>query len=263
MIKYLKINWILFKNSYIRDSKIVGFRFSVMLFQMTDILVAVFFFDILFAHTTNLGNWNFYQVLFLYAFSKGILAFHSAWTRKGIESLSSQLIRTGEFDFYLTKPVDPMWLVSISKPRIFDFIAMSFNIALMIYAAVKGGFALGAGNIIWFIFLTFVGLVLYYFLKVLTIIPTFWLVRLFSLRDIMYRLSQFMRYPAGVFPPFLKTVFFVFFPVMVATYIPVRTLLYPPDFKYILYMIFITIAFGFITRFFWNLGQRSYSSASS
>jgi len=263
MIKYLKINWILFKNSYIRDSKIVGYRLSVMTFQIIDILFAVLFFDILFTNTKNLAGWSFYQVLFLYAFSKGVLALHSAWTRKGTESLSTELIRTGEFDFYMTKPIDPMIVISISKPRIFDFIALFFDISLMVYALIKGGFDLGVKNIIWFIFLSFFAVILYYFLKMLTIIPAFWLVRLYSLRDIMHRLSQFMRYPAGVFPPFLKFALFVFFPVMAATYIPVRTLFYPPEFKYILYMILITVIFGFITRFFWKLGERSYSSASS
>lgn len=263
MIKYLKINWILFKNAYIRDSKIPGVVFSNVIFQIVEITVTIVFFKVLFANANTLAGWNFYQVLFLYAFAKIIISIHSGWTKGGLAELASEMIRRGDFDFYLIKPVNPMVLVSISKPRIYNFIAVLFEVGLCLYALVAGGISVGLTNFIWFVVLAFLGLILYYFLSVLTVVPAFWFVRLWALQDLMNRLGQMMRYPAGVFPPFIRNIFMTAFPIIAISYLPVQTLFYPPKIGYIIYILILTVFFGFLTNLIWKMGQKRYSSASS
>jgi ABC-2 type transport system permease protein len=263
MIRYLKINYILFKNSYIRDSKIPGYVLSSLVFHLFEILVAIIFFNVLFANTKNLGGWNFYQVLFLYAFSSSIISFHSAWTRKGTRSMAAELVRMGDFDFYITKPVNAMILVSISKPRIYDFVTMFFQMGMALYAVFKGDIPIRAENLAWFIFLTVTGITLYYFLQIIAIIPAFWVIRSYNLQFLIARLSQFMRWPVGVFPGFIKIGLMTIFPIMAVAYIPARTLFYPPNFLYIGYMVLITIFFGILAGALWRYGEKNYSSASS
>lgn len=263
IIKFFRINSIIFRNAYIRDSKIPGLVATNVVIQFLDIAISLIFFDIVFANTKTLAGWNFYQVLFLYAFIKFIATMHGAWTKKGLKTLATELIRLGDYDFFATKPFDSMLLVSISKPRLYSFIALFFEIGLMIYSASRAGFHLGFVNIFWFIFLAIFSLVLFYFLSVITVIPAFWTTRLYSLTDFMNRAIQFAKYPSGVFPSVLRTLLSTAFPIIIISYFPVQTLFYPPRFSYIIYMIGITILFGFIARKLWKLGEKNYGSASS
>lgn len=263
MIKYLKITWIIFKNAYIRDSKIPGMIFSKTLFNIAEIAVTIIFFDVIFSNIQTLAGWNFYQVLFLYAFAKVIISINNGWFRGGLNTFASELVRRGDYDFYLTKPANPMILVSLSKPRIYQFIAVIFEIGLACYALIAGHISIGLSNLIWFLILAIFGLILYYFLSVLTVVPAFWFVRLWSLQDLMGRLSQVMRYPSGVFPPFIRIVLMSAFPIIAVSYLPTNILFNQVKIEYIIYIILITFFFGFLTNFIWQQGQKRYSSASS
>jgi len=262
-MKYIKINMVLFKNAIIRDLKIPGVVISGILFELLEVTVSIIFFNLIFGNTKSLGGWNFYQVLTLYAFAKFIIGFHNAWFKKGIQSMSQDLVRRGELDFYLAKPVNSMYMVSVSKPRVYTFINCLFSAGLGIYSIVHSGINIGADNIFWFVILAILGITLYYFLSIITITPVFWFIRLWGLQGIMYRVNQFMRYPVNIFSPILKFSLFIFFPIMTASYFPVSTLFYDPSWKAILFVFFITIIFGIITNSFWKLGLKRYGSASS
>lgn len=263
MKKFWRINLILWRNAWIRDSKISGSIFFKILMQFLDIAVSIVFFNVIFSNVPTLAGWNFYQVLFLFAFVKAIGTLHTSWTKKGVQSLAGEMIRMGDYDFYLTKPFDPMILVSISKPRIFTMLAFFANVGIMIYAAGKSGVAIGVVNIVWFLVLAIIGVVLYYFLLILTVIPTFWFTRLWAINDLMDRLSNLIRYPAGIYPTMFRFLLSAVFPIIVISYLPVKTLFYPPQFLDILYMLLITIAFALITKVCWRLGEKNYGSASS
>lgn len=263
MKKYYKILAILLRNSYIRDSKIPGFVISNMVFNLVEILFTIIFFNVIFNNTETLAGWNFYQILFLYMIAKFVSSFHGIFTKRGTNNMSHDLIRQGDLDLYLIKPADPMFMVSISRPQVYGVISIIFELMLAGYAIAHTGITIGALNIIWFIILMFLSIILFYYLRWITLIPVFWTIRLFSLRDIMSRLGQFMRYPAGVFPAMIKWALFVLFPIMIVSYIPARTIFYSPNILIIGYMFIITLVFAIFTKYLWNLGLRHYGSASS
>lgn len=263
MKRYIRINLILFRNSIIRDLKINGYIISSVLFQLFDIVFSILFFDIIFSNVQELGGWNFHQALFLYAFAKLIIVVSTIWTKRGVQSIGRELVRMGDLDFYLTKPVNPMVLVSISKPHVYEFLNLFFIIPLMLYAALKSGINIGYMNVIWFVILFVMAQLLYYFIQILTVVPAFWFIRLWSLQDILGRLSQFMRYPVNIFPFYLKFLLMVLVPILSVSYIPVSALFYPPKTLYIIAMVALTLAFGFITTRLWKLGLKHYGSASS
>lgn len=263
MRKYLKILKILLHNSYIRDSKIPGYIFSNVVFNTVEILFTIIFFNVIFSNTKSLAGWNFYQLIFLYMVAKIVTTLNALFTKSGINSMSEELIRKGALDIYLTRPVDPMILVSISKPRIYGLVSIVIEMGVAVYALSHTGFSYSLLNIALFFCMFVLSVVLYYFLRWVTIIPAFWFIRLYSLRDIMGKLNQFMRYPAGVFPNVLKYALFIFFPVLTISYVPARTLFYQPRIEFIMYMFLATLFFGVITKLFWQAGLKHYGSASS
>lgn len=263
MKKYFRIILIILKNAYIRDSKIFGFVFTNLLFQLADIVVTILFFNVIFSNTTSLGGWSFYQVLFLYMFAKMTFSLHKALFRGGFNQLSGQMIRMGEYDFYLTKPVNSLILATVNKPRIYEFIAIIFEIGIAIWAVVVGHLPVGLANLFWFLVLAVLSQILIYCLAVITISPVFWLVKIWALRDIIMRLQAFMKYPIGIFPLYLQVILMGVFPVLAAAYIPVKTLFYPPEIRYIVYLFAITAIFVLIAKRLWQLGEKNYGSASS
>lgn len=263
MKRYIRINLILFRNSIIRDLKINGYIISSILTQIGDISFSIIFFSIIFSNVHELGGWNLYQVLFLYAFAKFINTISTIWTKRGVQTIGRELIRMGDLDFYLTKPVNPMILVSISKPHVYEFLNLFFIIPLMIYSVFRSGVDIAPENIIWFVILTICAVLLFYFIQVLTVIPAFWFIRLWSLQDILGKLSQFMRYPVNIFPFYLKFLLMVLVPILSVSFIPVSALFYPPKTLYIIAMLALTGIFGLITSQVWKLGLKHYGSASS
>lgn len=263
MKKYLKIMWAVIKNAYIRDSKIPGFVFVSLITSMLEIVITIVFFDIIFSASESIAGWTFYQVLFLYALAKTITSFHSALTKNGTQAMAHYYVRLGDLDFYLLKPVDSMFLVSVSKPKIYSFVSMFLTIGLGAYALIHSGTNFSFAGMAWFVVLALTTTMLYYYIQVLTIIPTFWLLQAWSLADAINKLQQFMRYPLGIFSKSLQYILTIVFPIMTVAYFPAKVLLFGPKISDIALVILVTIAFILITRYLWRLGERSYSSASS
>jgi ABC-2 type transport system permease protein len=263
MKRYWKIFWVILKNVYTRDSKINGYVVVNVLTQFLYTFLLIVFFGVIFDFTDNLAGWNFYQVLFLFGFARAVTDFSKIVYRSGLNSMAGELVRLGEFDFYLTKPADAMILVSISKPNLYTTLAWLFDLSLMVYAIVAGDLPIQFANLLWFIFLAIVGFILYFFLSMLLVIPSFWVQRLFILSSLIGKFSEIFRYPMGMFNMLTKIFAAVIFPILVVTYVPVKTLFYPPEWYEILYLVAITFIFGLIVRLLWDYGVRGYSSASS
>lgn len=262
-MKFLKIIRILMKNAIIRDSKIIGFVSVSIVQEIASIVVNVVFFNVIFSNISSLGGWNFYQVLFLYAFSKTIASLSYAFTRAGLKDLGQSMIKHGDYDFHLIKPVDTMTLVSFSKPRPTSLIAALFYMGLAVYCVLKAGIPIGPANLIWFFALSICGFIIFYCLEVITVIPAFKLIRVWSLPEIVPKMVEFMRYPAGIFTLPFKIMLFGVFPILAASYIPAEALFYTPETSKILYLVAITIIFFIIVRKLWKILERGYSSASS
>lgn len=262
-MKFIRIVKILMKNAIVRDSKVVGFVSVSVLQEIASIVVNITFFNVIFANITSLAGWNFYQVLFLYAFSKTITSLSYAFTRFGLKDLGQEMIKYGDYDFHLIKPVDTMALVSFSRPRPTRLIAAVFYIILSIYCALKTGISIGADNLFWFLFLMVFGFVIFYCLEVITVIPAFKFIRVWSLPEIIPKMAEFMRYPMGIFSMPFKVILFGIFPILAASYVPAQALFYPPRAIHIIYLVAIAVIFFIIVRKLWKFFERGYSSASS
>jgi len=262
-MRYWKIIKIIIRNSYTRDKKIPGVVTANVFSSLFEVIITLTMFSAIFNNVESLSGWNYYQVVFLYLMMKNIVLLNGVVVRGGLNDMAKEYVRMGDYDFYLVKPVNSMLFVSVSKPRFYNIVVLMFTIPFSIWIAMKTGIDLGALNILAFIFMAFFSAILYYFLSVITIVPTFWLVRLFSLSDLMNRATQIMRYPAGIYSMLVKVIFFTAFPVLAITYLPSWTLFYSIKAEYLVYMVVITFVFGWIATKLWNIGERNYGSASS
>ncbi len=262
-MKLLKVIKILMRNAIIRDLKIPGYIAVSLLQEIASIVVNIIFFNVIFSNITALAGWNFYQVLFLYAFAKTIASLAYAFTRYGLKDFGEHMIKFGDYDFHLIKPIDTMALVSFSRPSPYKLIASLFYAGLGVYAAINSGIAIEPINIFWFLILAVFGFVIFYSLEVLTILPAFKLIRVWSLPEIIPKMGEFMRYPMAIFSFPFQVFLFGIFPILAVSYIPAETLFYPPQMSRIIYLIVLAAAFFIIVRKLWKVLESTYSSASS
>ncbi len=262
-MKLFKVIKILMRNAIIRDLKIPGFIAVSLLQEIASITVNIVFFNVIFANITSLAGWNFYQVLFLYAFAKTISSLAYAFTRYGLKDFGEHMIKFGDYDFHLIKPIDTMALVSFSRPSPYKLVASVFYAGLGVYAALKTGIAIEPINILWFFILAVFGFVIFYCLEVLTVLPAFKLIRVWSLPEIVPKMGEFMRYPIAIFSLPFQIFLFGVFPILAVSYIPSETLFYPPQTQKIIYLMVLAGVFFIIVRKLWKLMGRTYSSSSS
>ena len=75
------------------------------------------FLNVLFQHIPSLEGWTFQEIAFIYGFSlipKGLdhLFFDNLW------ALGQRLVRKGEFDKYLTRPINPLFHILVETFQI-------------------------------------------------------------------------------------------------------------------------------------------------
>ncbi len=263
MKKFWKITYILYRNAVIRDSKISFALIAGMMTTLLDGVISVLIILLVYTKTETIGGWNLYETLVLIAVTQIITIIHSSWTKKGTGSFAQSMVRMGDYDFYLTKPFDPMISVSISKPRIYNLIKLPFSLYIFFYGFSHINRVIPLENILWFIPMFICGFLLFYAIRIITIIPSFWIIKSYELPTITDRIQNVVKYPANIYPRSLVLVFSTILPIFAIAYIPVKILLFQPKISYIVYMLFITSVSLLIARFFWKFAEKSYGSASS
>src|SRR5262249_10587654 len=142
----------------------------------------------------------------------------------------SELIRTGDLDIYLLKPIDEQFLVTC---RTIDWAAVPnilMGFGMMIYglSGIEGWrFDLGAAALFLGLFLCGVAMA-YSFLLILTSAGV-WMVRNQSLMELWWLFTTLMRYPRDIYVGKLASPLGWFFsfivPVLLVVWVPARTLL--------------------------------------
>ncbi len=171
MTKYQRMHFIFIKQymKQIMEYKIDFFVgvLGVLLTQGLNLL----FLNVLFQHIPSLEGWTFQQIAFIYGFSllpKGIdhLFFDNLW------ALGQRLIRKGEFDKYLTRPISPLFHVLVETFQVdalgellVGFILLSTTVSSISWTVPK---------VLLFIFIIPFATLIYTSLKIATSSIAFW-----------------------------------------------------------------------------------------
>lgn len=181
---------------------------------------------------------------------------------RGVYSFG-QLIRTGEFDFYMTKPLSPLFRSLTSKPDIDDAIFLMPTLAISGWVLTQLNVTITASSVLWYSLLFFNSILIVAGLHIIVlafgVITTEVDNLIWTYRDIS-RLGQF---PVTMYLEPLRTALFFILPIGLMITIPAQVLLnLKPTYS-------LTIVTGFGIFFFWvslrvwNWALRQYSSASS
>lgn len=267
MVHYPRLYWSFVRYCLVRE---LGFRFNFIARGLAGVgwlCLLVFFFEVIFGNTRAIGDWSRDEYLFLmgtWFVLYGIveMLFLTNFTR------FSELIRTGNLDFVLTKPVDEQFLVSSERVDWAELPGIVFGMGLCVYAAVTGALPVTITKVGGYILLLIFGIgILYSFMLMLASLSV-WIVRTQSLHEMWFYVVQFGRYPSEIYGDYalgigIRFLLMYLIPVLLAVNIPSRLAVKSVDDWFVGYMMAVTIALLFVSRWFFQKALRAYRSASS
>lgn len=225
------------------------------------------FYRTIFTKTASVAGWSEAEYLVFvgcYFMLEGVMETFFLSNCNGF----AELVRTGELDFYLLKPIDEQFLVTCKD---LDWSTVP-NIALG--AGVAGlalhqlGWPVTAGSLALFAILFVCGVAVAYSLMLMLTATSVWLLRNQSLYELWWLFTSLARYPKEIFAGTWATPLGWFFsfvlPILLVVNLPARTLAdRATDPATAAFLAVVAVGFLYLSRRFFKAAMRRYRSASS
>jgi ABC-2 type transport system permease protein len=248
----------------------MSFRFNFLARAAVSVgwlFLLVLYFDLIFGKTRSIGDWSRSEYLFLMGTWFFVQGFVEVFFLENCTRFS-ELIRTGNLDFVLLKPVDAQFLASLERIDIAEIPSTLFGLGLVTYATYVGNLPVSWGRAVGFLLLSMCGIaILYSFMLMLASISV-WVVRTQSLHELWFYIVQFGRYPSEIYGDSIlgisiRVALLYIVPVMLAVNVPAGFAIKTVAGPFILYTVvaaFVLLAFS---RWFFYRALERYRSASS
>lgn len=231
------------------------------------VFLMLVFYKTIFRQSSMVAGWNEAQYLFFVGCYVTLEAFIETLFLENCLGLA-ELIRTGELDFYLLKPIDEQFLITCKSIDLSTMPNIVTGLVLMIMSLADLGWPLEPVRILLFIVNFVAGLAVAYSCLLMLASTSFWLTRNSSLMEMWWLFTSLMRYPRSIFLNESWAVpiglFFSFFlPVMLVIHVPASTMVMTLEPWLSLYLVMAAGAMLWLSRWYLHLALRRYRSASS
>ena len=280
---YLRVFLTFARNSLIRDMTFRSNFVIETIASMSWMFMNLGFYILIFSYVDSIGadtGWGKYQFFIIIATTMLINSLVQAFFMPNAEEFS-ELIRTGNLDFALLKPIDTQFLVSLHKVHwsglgntVFALCLLGFSLYQLYEQQVL---RLTLVQVLLYPLYVVCGVLVLYSLMISLASSSIWLGRNQSLYNFWFYITNFSRYPMEIFdgPPgnarqwvgrSLRGFFSFVVPVLLAVNIPARMMAKPFDqnnWPLAAFALLATVASLWLSRriFYWAL--KSYRSASS
>ena len=269
------------RNSLIRD---MCFRTNFILQSISTVswtIMNVGFYMIVFQFTEEIGagtGWGKYQFFVFLATTWIINSIIQTFFMPNAQEFS-ELIRTGNFDFALLKPIDTQFIISFPRMDWSSLSTCMMGISLLSYSLyqlmVVADDPLVLAWPVFFLYPLYLvcGVAIMYSVMISLAATSVWLGRNQTLYNFWFYLTNFSRYPMEIYKTGwgmgLWIAFTFFIPVLLVVNIPARFLARPLDgmtsahWQLAAFTLCASIGSLFISRRIFKRALRSYRSASS
>jgi ABC-2 type transport system permease protein len=228
--------------------------------------ILIAFYKTVFARTSNVAGWSEPEYFF---FVGAFFALNGLIEMLFLDNCNefAELVRTGDLDFLLLKPVDEQFLISLRRIDWGTAPNVLMGSVLMVIALVQKGWEFDLLHVVTF-FVTFAcgTAIAYSFMLLLTSISV-WMVRNQSLMEMWWLFSSLVRYPREIFAGRWAEPLGFFFtfvvPILVVSNVPANVMVRALDPGMVAYTIASAVVLLFLSRKFFQHALRSYRSASS
>jgi ABC-2 type transport system permease protein len=229
--------------------------------------ILLMFFQTIFSKTNAVAGWDQYQYLFFigchYALGGVVETFF-------LENCTNfpELIRTGDLDFILLRPIDEQFLVTTRWVDWSTAPNILLGAGVMGFALHEMQWAFDPVRVTAFAVLFVCGVAMAYSFLLLLTATSVWMIRNQNLMELWWLFTTLMRYPREIYQGrwgFPFGLFFTFvIPVVLVVNVPVHVMVKPLEDGYLLAVMTIgTVVLLWASRRFFRYALQSYRSASS
>lgn len=275
--QYIRVFLTFARNSLIRD---MTFRANFIIECISSLswtMMNLGFYLLIFGqlNNRNLADWSQYQFFAFIATTWIVNSLVQAFFMPNAQEFS-ELIRTGNLDFALLKPIDTQFLISLQK---IDWSSLANMVAGVVLLCVSLR-QLGASGttplvvtpmmVVFYLFYVVCGVGIMYSVMVSLAATSIWLGRNQTLYDFWFYITNFSRYPMEIYrrgwgePLYYLFTFII--PVLIVVNVPARLVARPlnPDNPfYALFGLVATLGCLLGSRWIFQRALLSYRSASS
>lgn len=218
--------------------------------------------SIIFSNTATLGGWGPGELIALLGVFRLVNMLMAALIWPNTEKFNNSM-RDGSLDYTLLQPVNSLFLITFSRIviwRVWDLALATILITV--------GISMSGGSTTWFNLFSFLllavsGMLIIYSLWVVLMACTFWFVKFDNNVTILQALLDAGRYPATVYPFWLRMIVTFVVPIAVATTVPLQALRGELSGWQILLFLGVAAVSLWVASQVWHAGMKRYSGASS
>jgi ABC-2 type transport system permease protein len=248
----------------------MAFRGNFLLKVLVEVLwlgLLLVFYLVLFSYTDRVAGWTQAEYLF---FLGCYYAMEGALETLFLENCSefAELVRTGNLDVYLLRPIDEQFLITCRKVDWSTAPKLLLGGGIMAKALWDMHWAFNAGALLGFAALFVCGLALAYSFLLLLTSASVWMVRSASLFELWWLVTTVMRYPRQIYKgrwggP-LGWVFWYLLPLLLVVNVPASVVVsrFFDPWNLVL-LAGASLAALYLSRRFFFRALRAYRSASS
>ena len=218
--------------------------------------------NIIFNNTETLGGWGLGELIALLGVFRLVNTMMIALIWPNTEKFN-QSIRDGSMDYTILQPVNSMFLVTFSRITVWRIWDLVLAITLIVVGINMTGDSTTSLQILTFILLAISGTIIIYSLWIVLISLTFWFTKFDNNVTILQALMDSGRYPATVYPAWLRIIVTFVIPIAVATTIPLQALRGDLTINQIAIFLMVAIVSFVVASRVWKVGLKQYSGASS
>lgn len=262
--RYIKI-YITFLRFSLIFSMTYRFSFIIQLFvEFGYNFLYVFFFQVIYGNVREIAGWSYYEVLLLAGLniitSELIISTCYAMNLKDLP----RKIRRGNIDIVLTKPLNSLFTLSLSRPYLSGITASVSGFSLVFYALGRLEVSLTPVNIIAGVFILICGCIIAYSVLVILSSLSFVFINNTKLPDTGHKIIEYYKgFPHQIYQGIFRVIFFFLIPVVFVSSVPASTIIRGVEFKYIVIAPVLAATFPFLAKKIWDKMINYYSSASS
>jgi ABC-2 type transport system permease protein len=258
-----------FRNSLVRE---MAFRGNFLIEIVTNAFwfaAQLVFFTLIFGNVDAMNGWTRYEFFAFMATNMIVNTVMEAFFMPNCANFS-ELIRTGNLDFALLKPIDTQFLISFEKLDLGALCHILLPLSLLGYSLHHLGWPVDAVRIATYFGLVGLGIAFFYSLMIILAATSVWLGRNQGLYEFWFYITVFARYPRNIYGGspsglVLQMVFSYVIPILLVITVPaelvVGKVLEPS------WIMLVTAAAAiaglFVSRRFFYFALKSYRSASS
>jgi ABC-2 type transport system permease protein len=266
---YGRVLWMFLRNSVIREMQ---FRGNFLVEVVTNAFwfgAQLVFFTLIFGNVSVVNGWTRPEYFAFMATGMIVNTLIEAFFMPNCANFS-ELIRTGNLDFALLKPIDTQFLISFEKLDLGAIFHLLMPAALLTYSLAQLGQPIGVVDVAMYVGLIVCGVAFFYSLMVVLASTSVWFGRNQGLYEFWFYITIFARYPRSFYGgspagDLLRIVFSYVLPILLVVTVPAELIV-----KKALTPSWITLVTAaaaivglYVSRRVFYRALRSYRSASS